>query len=840
VALSSDLISQFVKLTNDDNKKQTETTVYGTVKISDGKTYVQIDGSTMLTPISTTADTNDGDRVMVLVKNHSAVVTGNLSSPSATKDNVDKVEKDLGDRLDEFDIIVADKVNTKQLEAVQADIKTLTAKDLEVREKITAAEADIDKLETDNVTITDQLTAYSGKFDTIDTKFVTVSGQIGAANAKIETLEATDADFRNLEADYGDFKTATVDDLTAVKANISNLETEKLDVETADITYATISKLNTTNANISKLESDYGEFKTTTANNLEAVNANIDDLEAKKLSATDADLKYANIDFGNITEAAIKKVFSDSGIIKDLVVSEGHITGELVGVTIKGDIIEGGTVKADKLVVLGENGLYYKLNVTSLGETTAKSDPKYQNGLDGSVIIAKSITAEKITVDDLVAFGATIGGFHMGNHSLYSGVKSSATNTTRGVFLGDDGQIAFGDSNNFIKYYKDTDGKYKLAISAESLIFSASNKSVQDTIDEVKSSSYEATKTEVTTAINKIEVGGRNLYLGSKDFSGNLWDMYNMNQWSIESEKYKDFTVISKSTAWGGVYQRITAKKGEMYAISFFAKGTSGSRLVSVHRNIALGNVTTGLELINGNFETKDAWWSKSSDATDWKRYWATLEVVADDVTLGWRIENGESNSTVYICGIKLERGNKPTDWTPAPEDIDDNINDTAENVITTLSKTITDHVTAIQTNADSISASVEKLQTTVNDDMNGLREDINTVREKVELQLTEDEVNIQIDKKLQNGVTKVETSTGFKFDENGLNISKSGSSTNTQIDETGMAVNNTETGEKMLTADKNGVEARNLRAETYLIIGGRSRFENYGTNRTGCFWIGE
>ena len=104
------------------------------------------------------------------------------------------------------------------------------------------------------------------------------------------------------------------------------------------------------------------------------------------------------------------------------------------------------------------------MNVDSLGETTAKSDPKYQNGLDGSVIIAKSITAEKVTVDDLVAFGATIGGFHIGNHSLYSGVKSSATNTTRGVFLGDDGQVAFGDSNNFIKYYKDSDGKRREAI----------------------------------------------------------------------------------------------------------------------------------------------------------------------------------------------------------------------------------------------------------------------------------------------------------------------------------------------------------------------------------------
>lgn len=42
-----------------------------------------------------------------------------------------------------------------------------------------------------------------------------------------------------------------------------------------------------------------------------------------------------------------------------------------------------------------------------------------------------------------------------------------------------------------------------------------------------------------------------------------------------------------------------------------------------------------------------------------------------------------------------------------------------------------------------------------------------------------------------------------------------------------------------MLSATGNGVNATNLHAKTYLIIGGRSRFENYGTNRTGCFWIG-
>jgi hypothetical protein len=47
---------------------------------------------------------------------------------------------------------------------------------------------------------------------------------------------------------------------------------------------------------------------------------------------------------------------------------------------------------------------------------------------------------------------------------------------------------------------------------------------------------------------------------------------------------------------------------------------------------------------------------------------------------------------------------------------------------------------------------------------------------------------------------------------------------------------------DNILTANNEGVDAVNLHAKTYLIVGsedGRSRFEDYGTNRTGCYWIG-
>ena len=157
----------------------------------------------------------------------------------------------------------------------------------------------------------------------------------------------------------------------------------------------------------------------------------------------------------------------------------------MVGVTIKGNLIEGETITADKLVVKGEDGLYYKLNINALGETTVKADEKYQNGLDGSVLIKKSIVAEKISVKDLVAFGATIGGVNIADSSIYSGVKSSVNNTTRGFYLGKDGQAAFGDSSNYLKYFQDTDGTWKLAIAADSVSL-RSGTNIGDAIENIQ------------------------------------------------------------------------------------------------------------------------------------------------------------------------------------------------------------------------------------------------------------------------------------------------------------------------------------------------------------------
>ena len=438
MALSNEIVSQFAKLTNGNKETEKEDILYGTVVISDGKKYVRLDGSNMDTPISSTTNIKANDRVMVMIKDHAAIVTGNITSPSADQESVDDLNNktdDISNQVTKFGIIVSYKISTEDITSLNATFEAMKA--------------------------------ISGKFSELD-----------AVTAEIETLQAKIASVEYLDAN----------DISAINAEIENIQ-----ANFGSFTGVTTEDLNAFNAEITNLTARVGNFTYVSTEVLNAMKATIRDLDTKKLSAEQADLKYANIDFSNIGEAAIEKVFADSGIIKDLVVSGGKITGELVGVTIKGDLIEGNTIKADKLVVKGSDGIYYKLNFE--GGTFSEGEEVPTDGLHGSVIVANSITAEKIRVDDLVAFGATIGGFHITNDSLYSGVKSTVDNTTRGIYLDNDGQIAFGDSNSYIKYYQDQNGDYKLEISAGSILIGSSGKNVETIVDDAQSTADAAKAT---------------------------------------------------------------------------------------------------------------------------------------------------------------------------------------------------------------------------------------------------------------------------------------------------------------------------------------------------------
>ena len=293
-------------------------------------------------------------------------------------------------------------------------------------------------------------------------------GDLSAATAKITELEA---------------KKAKVEDLNAAKAEIDDLKVKKLDAEVANIKFATVENLKATNAKVGEISGQQAKFEETTTNKLTAVDGSIKKLDSDKLSAKEADVKYAQIDFANIGKAAIEHFYATSGIIKDLVIGDTTVSGKLVGVTIIGDLIEGGTVKADKLVIQGTDGLYYKLNTDGMKTTAEQTD---YNSLNGSIITAKSITAEKVNIHDLVAFGATIAGFNINETAIYSGVKDHPDTAVRGIYLDKDGQVSFGDATSYLKYYKDSNGLWRLEIAADNVRFSSSKKTLAEEIDDIK------------------------------------------------------------------------------------------------------------------------------------------------------------------------------------------------------------------------------------------------------------------------------------------------------------------------------------------------------------------
>ena len=417
MSLDKKVIKDFVAAVNKKEETKTPTILTGTVHREGGTVSVKIDGSESLTPVSTVINVEDGERVTLTIENHKAMITGNLSSPAARTKEVEGLKE-----------VVTDKVDTAQLKAIKAEVGEISGDVANFKETTT------------------------------------------------EKLTAQDAKIKKIDGDVANFKETTTEKLTAQDAKI-----KKIDGDVANFKETTTEKLTAQDAKIKKINGDVASFKETTTEKFKANEASIEDLKTGKLSAKDADLKYANIDFSNIGKTAMEYFYAQSGLIKDVTIGDATITGELVGVTISGDLIKGNTIVAEKLVIKGSDGLYYKLNTDGMSVEKEQTD---YNSLNGQVIRAKSITATKIDVKDLVAFGATIGGFKIGQDSIYSGVKESVGNTTRGIYMDNDGQFVFGDASQYVKFYRVSEGKYKLAIAVEDLFIGS--KSVAESIEDAK------------------------------------------------------------------------------------------------------------------------------------------------------------------------------------------------------------------------------------------------------------------------------------------------------------------------------------------------------------------
>ena len=239
MAVPNELIAKFAKLSK-ESKIQRETTVFGTTVEYGGKLYVKMDGSDLLTPVATTSEISAGERVTVMVKDHTATVTGNISNPSASKGTTDAIEDEIttiNATIGNFELVIADKVNTGELQAEVAKINELMA-----------LKANIVDLNVTNATIKD----LNVQVANIDKALIT--------KADIVDLDAANAEINTLKANYADIETLVGGNLTMDNIQSLVLTSSKVTVDNAFIKDAMIDRvsadkinagtINTNNVNI--------------------------------------------------------------------------------------------------------------------------------------------------------------------------------------------------------------------------------------------------------------------------------------------------------------------------------------------------------------------------------------------------------------------------------------------------------------------------------------------------------------------------------------------------------------------------------------------------------------
>ena len=214
MGLSNDLLSQFAKITKDEKQTKKETTVYGTTVENNGKTYVKIDGSDLLTPASTTINTKNGERVTVMLKNHTATITGNVSSPSARLIDINEINEET---ISELNTILANKADVANLNVEKARIDTLVTDNATIKEKLTASEAEIDSLQSSNLNVTERLTAnetaistleqtadsFEVRLDTTDSNVAIAQSTANAANTNATNAAETATNFLSYDSTNG-------------------------------------------------------------------------------------------------------------------------------------------------------------------------------------------------------------------------------------------------------------------------------------------------------------------------------------------------------------------------------------------------------------------------------------------------------------------------------------------------------------------------------------------------------------------------------------------------------------------------------------------------------------
>jgi len=554
-------------------------------------------------------------------------VSGDLTNAYIPTANVG----DLSVTLANMGTLIATKATITQLDATNANITILTAS---------------------KANVTD-LTAATGRIGTLEVNSATIT-QLNASTARITTLETTTAHITN----------GIIDNATIDIASVNNLSA----------TYATIVNLTAANANITSLTTNVATINTLLAGNIGASN-----IQAGAIQAGSAIIADGAIGSAQILSLSASKLIA--GTVDTSVVTIQGANGRL---KITGNRLQvfAGTTTLYERVSLGDvngDGTTYGFRVRGADGTTVLLDEtgvKREGITDGSINNAKigtdaNISGTKLDIASVVTSinggTTTIQGSKVFLNNSTLDVQFSAINTTvgaQGTTIASQGSSITALNNSIVLKVDNTTYNTKMtnldgSISTINTSLSTQSSSISVLQGQITT---KVTQTQVDTSINALQIGGRNLLRHSRlDYipSGVLGTT--VVKEIVADPIYGNVLHVNAQYIYQANYLSIVQdyKVGDKVKISFFAKATAVTSL-----NFALNDGSTVLDTI-----------ILPSIGTTWG-YYTGSAVVSRISTLAVDLYFYPSVSGVeyWFKTIKVEIGDKATDWTPAPEDVQTDI----------------------------------------------------------------------------------------------------------------------------------------------------------------------
>lgn len=210
--------------------------------------------------------------------------------------------------------------------------------------------------------------------------------------------------------------------------------------------------------------------------------------------------------------------------------------------------------------------------------------------------------------------------------------------------------------------------------------------------NEIKSfdDKYSRELSSVRTDIGNIRIGGTNL----------------LKDTTVEQQD-----VECPTTGWvnGRVFQTTQPLTESQYILSFEARGDSDAQRIATflwHGGIGGINVTQKSTTSGGETFTASDGQAFVTLTSQWKRYWVLYEIKPDntkkEIIIGRRWAESNPSGGIYIRKAKLETGNKATDYSPAPEDIQGKLNNYGDRLTVAESK-VTQTVDGIESKVSKI-----------------------------------------------------------------------------------------------------------------------------------------